>query len=41
MSSLEQVRSLTDVDFQVADNIQLMEDNSSKYEGGEEEDLFD
>lgn len=39
-ATVEKIRTLTDVDFRVADNLGIMEDNSSKYEGAEEEDIF-
>ncbi len=38
--TVEKIRSLTDVDFIVADKLGSMEENSSKYEGGQEEDIF-
>lgn len=38
--TVENIRQLTDVDFIVADNLGIMEDNSSKYVGAEEEDIF-
>ena len=41
-SNVEAIRALTDVNFRVADNLAIMEDNSSHYAPGEEEeDLFD
>mmetsp|Transcript_48243 Transcript_48243/g.35429 ORF Transcript_48243/g.35429 Transcript_48243/m.35429 type:complete len:112 (+) Transcript_48243:1035-1370(+) len=40
-SSLETIRSLTDVEYEVADKVQLMEDNSSKYGTAAEDDIFD
>jgi 3-oxoacid CoA-transferase subunit B len=39
-TTVEKIRSLTDVDFIVADNLGSMEANSSKYEGPVEEDIF-
>ena len=39
-SSLEKIRGCTDVDFIVADKLGVMENNSSKYGGEEEEDIF-
>lgn len=39
-SSVEEIRTMTDIDFRVADNLPYMEEHSSKYEGGGEEDLF-
>lgn len=38
--TVEKIRTLTDVEFRVADNLGIMEDNSSKYVGSEEEDIF-
>ena len=38
--TVEHIRQLTDVDFIVADKLGFIEDNSSKYEGPEEEDIF-
>lgn len=38
--TVESIRTLTDVDFRVADNLGIMEDNYSKYEPGSEEDIF-
>lgn len=41
-SNVETIRNLTDVNFRIADNLGVMEDNSSKYAPGEEEeDLFE
>lgn len=34
-SSVEKIRSMTDIKFTVADDIKIMEDNSSKYHFGE------
>lgn len=39
-TTVEDIRTLTDVDFRVADNLGCMEDNSSQYAGAEEEDIF-
>ena len=38
--TVENIRQLTDVDFIVADKLGCLEDNSSKYEGPVEEDIF-
>ncbi len=38
--TVEGIRALTDVDFRVADNLGIMEENFSKYEPGTEEDIF-
>jgi len=38
--TVECIRSLTDVDFKVADKLGYIEDNYSKYEPGSEDDLF-
>ena len=38
--TVENIRQLTDVKFTVADNLGTIEENSSKYEGPEEEDIF-
>jgi hypothetical protein len=38
--NVESIRNLTDVDFIVADKLGILEDNFSKYEGGQEEDIF-
>jgi 3-oxoacid CoA-transferase len=38
--TVEKIRQLTDVDFRVADQLGFIEDNSSKYEGPQEEDIF-
>ena len=40
--TVEKIRTLTDVEFIVADNLGIMEDNSSQYQGGagDDEDLF-
>lgn len=41
-SSIENIRTLTDIDFRISDNLGLMEDNSSKYDPGQEdEDIFE
>lgn len=39
-SSVEKIRTLTDVEFRVADNLGFIEDNYSSYSGQEEEDIF-
>ena len=33
--TVESIRTLTDVDFRVADNLSFMEDNFSKYDPGQ------
>ena len=38
--TVEKIRAITDVDFRVADNLGFMEDNFSKYCGGNKEDIF-
>jgi acyl CoA:acetate/3-ketoacid CoA transferase beta subunit len=38
--TVEGIRQLTDVDFIVADNLGVLEDNSSQYEGAKEVDIF-
>ena len=38
--TVENIRTLTDVDFIVADNLGIMEDNFSKYDPSSEEDIF-
>jgi 3-oxoacid CoA-transferase subunit B len=38
--TVEDIRTLTDVNFRVADKLEFMEDKSSKYEGPQEEDIF-
>jgi acyl CoA:acetate/3-ketoacid CoA transferase beta subunit len=39
--SLEKLRTLTDVDFRIADKLGVMEENFSSYEGGnDDEDIF-
>lgn len=38
--TVEDIRTLTDVEFRVADNLKILEDNFSKYEGSNEEDIF-
>jgi acyl CoA:acetate/3-ketoacid CoA transferase beta subunit len=38
--TVQKIRSLTDVDFRVADNLGSLEENSSKYEGPKEKDTF-
>ena len=38
--TVENIRQLTDVDFKVADNLSILEDNFSTYVGAEEEDIF-
>jgi len=36
--TVEQLRTLTDVNFRIADNLGVMEENFSKYEGGNDDD---
>ena len=39
--TVENIRQLTDVEFRVADKLGVLEDNSSKYEpGNEDDDIF-
>jgi len=38
--TVEGIRQLTDVDFIVGDNLGVLEDNSSQYEGAKEVDIF-
>jgi hypothetical protein len=38
--TVENIRQLTDVDFIIADKLGIIEDNSSKYDGPAEEDIF-
>jgi hypothetical protein len=37
---VESIRTLTDVDFRVADNLGYIEDNYSKYEPNQDDDIF-
>ena len=39
-TTLEKVRAMTDVEFQIIGDLELMEDNSSIYAGEVEEDIF-